>query len=81
MGTGDYELDHIMLTQGAIRERTSEIAASISEEYRGQELIFTGVLKGAVIFMSDLVRSLDRSLDVRMDFIAVSSYGNASTSS
>jgi hypoxanthine phosphoribosyltransferase len=70
-----------MLTRGAISERISEIAALISEEYRGRELIFTGVLKGAVIFMSDLVRSLDRSVDVRMDFIAVSSYGNASTSS
>jgi hypoxanthine phosphoribosyltransferase len=81
LGTSGYELDHIILTQGAIRERISEIAASISEEYKGQELIFTGVLKGAVIFMSDLVRSLDRSLDARMDFIAVSSYGNASTSS
>lgn len=81
MGTGDYELDHIMLTRDAIRERISEIAASISEEYRGEELIFTGVLKGAVIFMSDLVRSIDRSVDARMDFIAVSSYGDASTSS
>jgi hypoxanthine phosphoribosyltransferase len=70
-----------MLTQSAIRERVSEIAASISEEYGGRELIFTGVLKGSVIFMSDLVRSLDRSVDARMDFIAVSSYGNASTSS
>ncbi|MDR0652660.1 MAG: hypoxanthine phosphoribosyltransferase [Synergistaceae bacterium] len=80
-GTGDYELDHIMLTRGAIHERISEIAASISEEYRNEELIFTGVLKGAVIFMSDLVRSLDVSVDARMDFIAVSSYGNASTSS
>jgi hypoxanthine phosphoribosyltransferase len=80
-GTDDYELDHIMLTSGAISERISEIAASISEEYRGEELIFTGVLKGAVIFMSDLVRSLDRSVDARMDFIAVSSYGDASTSS
>lgn len=81
MSTGGFELDHIMLTRGAISERISEIAALISEEYRGRELIFTGVLKGAVIFMSDLVRSLDRSVDVRMDFIAVSSYGNASTSS
>jgi hypoxanthine phosphoribosyltransferase len=70
-----------MLTRDAIRERISEIAASISEEYRGEELIFTGVLKGAVIFMSDLVRSIDRSVDARMDFIAVSSYGDASTSS
>jgi hypoxanthine phosphoribosyltransferase len=70
-----------MLTQGAIHERVSKIAAFISEEYSGKELIFTGVLKGAVIFMSDLVRSLDRSVDARMDFIAVSSYGDASTSS
>jgi hypoxanthine phosphoribosyltransferase len=70
-----------MLTRDAIHERVSEIAVSISEEYRGRELIIAGVLKGAVIFMSDMVRSLDRSVDARMDFIAVSSYGDASTSS
>jgi hypoxanthine phosphoribosyltransferase len=70
-----------MLTREAVRERVSEIAASISDEYRGEELIFTGVLKGAVIFMSDLVRSIDLSVDTRMDFIAVSSYGNEATSS
>ena len=40
-----------------------------------------GVLKGAAIFMADLVRRVGPSVDVKMDFIAVSSYGNSSTSS
>ena len=59
----------------------SEIAEAIQRDYDGEEVIFTGVLKGAAIFMSDLVRRVGRSVDVRMDFIAVSSYGDSSTSS
>jgi hypoxanthine phosphoribosyltransferase len=78
---GIYELDHVMLSREAIQRRVDEIAADIEGEYSGEEVIVTGVLKGAAIFMSDLVRSIGRSVDVRMDFIAVSSYGDSSTSS
>jgi hypoxanthine phosphoribosyltransferase len=80
-GADAYELDYILLSRAKIGERVSEIAASIEEEYRGEEIVVTGVLKGAVIFMSDLVRSIGSSVDVRIDFIAVSSYGNSSISS
>jgi hypoxanthine phosphoribosyltransferase len=76
-----YELDHILLSRDTIEKRVSELAADIELEYRGQEIVVTGVLKGAAIFMSDLVREIGRSVDVRMDFIAVSSYGVSSTSS
>ena len=78
---GEYMLDHVMLTRDAIRQRVYEIAAAIEGEYRGEEVVMTGVLKGAAIFMSDLVRGIGPSVDVKMDFIAVSSYGNSSTSS
>ncbi|MDR1651887.1 MAG: hypoxanthine phosphoribosyltransferase [Synergistaceae bacterium] len=76
-----YKLDNIMLSGGVIQRRVSELAAEIEAEYRGREVIVTGVLKGAAIFMSDLVRRVGPSVDIRMDFIAVSSYGNSSASS
>jgi hypoxanthine phosphoribosyltransferase len=80
-GTGEYVLDYIMLDKDAIREKVSELASSIRLEYEGREVVMTGVLKGAAIFMADLVRCVGPSVDVKMDFIAVSSYGNSSTSS
>jgi hypoxanthine phosphoribosyltransferase len=70
-----------LLPKEKIRQRVCEIASEIESEYRGQEVVVTGVLKGAVIFMSDLVRSIGSSVETRIDFIAVSSYGNSSTSS
>jgi hypoxanthine phosphoribosyltransferase len=78
---GGYELDYIMLARDMIGERVSELAAEIEREYRGREVVITGVLKGASIFMADLVRRIGSAVDVRMDFIAVSSYGDSSTSS
>ncbi|MDR1483153.1 MAG: hypoxanthine phosphoribosyltransferase [Synergistaceae bacterium] len=83
MGEGkcDLRLGKILLDRGEIARRVSEIADEITRTYSGQEIIVTGVLKGAVIFMTDLVRQIGSEVDVRMDFMAVSSYGNSSTSS
>jgi hypoxanthine phosphoribosyltransferase len=80
-GTDEYVLDYIMLDKDTIREKVSELASSIRLEYEGREVVMIGVLKGAAIFMADLVRCVGPSVDVKMDFIAVSSYGNSSTSS
>jgi hypoxanthine phosphoribosyltransferase len=76
-----FKLGCILLPKERIRQRVAEIADSINREYGGERLIFVGVLKGAVIFMADLVRMIGDSVDVRMDFMAVSSYGDSSTSS
>jgi hypoxanthine phosphoribosyltransferase len=78
---GDYELDRILITRETIHKRVSEIAASIAGEFKGEEVIITGVLKGAVMFIADLARSIGSQADIRMDFLAVSSYGNSSISS
>ena len=75
------ELGSVMLSREEIDRRISELAAEIRAEYEGQELIVVGVLKGAAIFMVDLVRKIGEAVDVRMDFMAVSSYGDSSTSS
>jgi hypoxanthine phosphoribosyltransferase len=78
---GALKLGSILLSQQEIQKRVAELAGEIVNEYRGSELVIVGVLKGAVIFMSDLVRLIGDSVDVRMDFMAVSSYGNSTTSS
>jgi hypoxanthine phosphoribosyltransferase len=73
------ELQHVLLTEEQIQERLTELAAQIDSDYEGKDLLLVGVLKGAVMVMADLARSLHRSVD--MDWMAVSSYGSGTTSS
>lgn len=69
----------VLLTARQIEEKIKELAGAISEDYRGKKVLLIGVLKGAVIFLSDLLRHL--SIPVEIDFIAVSSYGADTNSS
>lgn len=57
----------------------ADVARKISTDYQGNELILIGVLKGAFIFLSDLMRCL--TIDVKVDFIGASSYGSGTSSS
>lgn len=68
-----------MLTAEEIDERVSELGREISEDFAGQTLHVIGVLNGSFIFLADLVRKLD--LDVSVDFLGLSSYGNSTESS
>src|ERR1044071_5239216 len=68
-----------LFTRAQIDQRVAEMRKKISEVFRGQELIALCVLKGAVFFCTDLLRQM--ALDVRLDFIQVSSYGNEKYSS
>lgn len=77
----DYELDKILLTREEIARRVGELSAQISAEFRGETVTFVGILKGASIFLADLVRAVSPEVDVRLDFMAVSSYGSSTTSS
>lgn len=69
----------ILLTEEKIKERVEELGRQISLDYKGKDLLVVGILKGAIIFMSDLVRQLEGS--VGYDFMAVSSYGTSTESS
>ena len=72
------DVERILLTEEQIHQKVSEIGKRISEDYRGKNPIFVGVLKGCFIFMADLVRSV--RVNCSMDFMAVSSYsGTTST--
>lgn len=73
------DLGEIILSEEAISGRVSELGAQITNDYRGRELLAVGILKGAVLFLADLVRAID--LPVKVDFMALSSYGASSESS
>lgn len=69
----------VLLRSAAIQKRIREIARQITRDFRGERVHLIGVLKGACIFLSDLIRQID--LDVSLDFMAVSSYGKGSMTS
>lgn len=64
----------ILLSSEQIATRVAELGKQITQDFRGESIIFVGVLKGAAIFLSDLARQV--KLDSTFDFIGVSSYGN-----
>jgi hypoxanthine phosphoribosyltransferase len=72
-------IEKVLIDRKQIQDKVKELAARISEDYRGKDLVIVGVLKGAVLFMADLVKNIDIPLTI--DFIAVSSYGNATETS
>ncbi len=73
------DIEKIMLTERQIHNKVVQMGYEISKKYQGKDLLLVGILKGAFIFFSDLVRSIDIPLAV--DFMAVSSYGNETESS
>ena len=68
-----------MLRRSAIRKRIRQMGAQISKDYKGERIHLIGVLKGASIFMADLIREI--SLEVSLDFMSVSSYGKGTRTS
>src|SRR5215467_11423030 len=68
-----------MLRRSAIRKRISQLGAQISKDYKGERVHLIGVLKGASIFLADLIREIP--LEVSLDFMSVSSYGKGSRTS
>lgn len=63
----------VLIRRAAIERRVREVARQIARDFKGQRIHLVGVLKGACIFLSDLVREID--LETSIDFIAVASYG------
>jgi hypoxanthine phosphoribosyltransferase len=69
----------VLIRRASIQRRVREVALEITRDFRGQRVHLVGVLKGACIFLSDLVREIE--LETSIDFIAVSSYGKGKESS
>ena len=71
-------IERVLISEEELEAAVAKIGRQISEDYRGKDPIFVGVLKGCFIFMADLMRHVD--IDCSMDFMAVSSYsGTTST--
>ncbi|HEX3823739.1 MAG TPA: hypoxanthine phosphoribosyltransferase [Mycobacteriales bacterium] len=73
------DVEAVLVSAGEIAEKVAELAAKIDADYAGREVVLVGVLKGAVMVMADLARSL--TIPVSMEFMAVSSYGSSTSSS
>lgn len=72
-------IERILVSKEEIAKRTAELGDRISRDYKGKRPLLVCVLKGSVMFFSDLVRRITE--DVELDFMAISSYGSGSTSS
>ena len=68
-----------MITQEEILNKAKQIGAQISEDFHGEEIVMVGILRGAVLWMADLMKCVE--LDMTIDFMAVSSYGAATKTS
>ncbi len=75
----EENIKKILISKEEIEEKVKELGEQISKEYEGKQPLMVCVLKGAVLFMSDLSRYL--TIPVEMDFMAVSSYGASTESS
>ena len=77
--TMENDIEKVLITEDELRERIKELAAQLETDYKDKFPLVIGVLKGAMPFMSDLLKRVDACLE--MDFMDVSSYGNSTESS
>ncbi len=78
----DGDIDSVLITEQQINNKIAELAKQVDDDYqdvRGGDLLLVGVLKGAVMFMTDFARAL--SQPAQLEFMAVSSYGSSTSSS
>lgn len=73
------DVDHILVTEAELKAKVEELGARISADYAGRDLLLVSILKGAVVFMADLMRAI--TIPCSIDFMVVSSYGGSNTSS
>ncbi|MEA4882679.1 MAG: hypoxanthine phosphoribosyltransferase [Clostridia bacterium] len=73
------DIKEVLFSPEQLRARVAELGAEISRDYEGKDLLLVCILKGALVFMSDLMRSI--TIPVGIDFMAVTSYGAATRSS
>ena len=75
----EEDIAQVLLTEAVIKQRVAELGAQISADYAGKDLMLVCILKGANIFLADLVREI--TIPLSYDFVAVSSYGADTKSS
>lgn len=73
------DIQEVLFSQEVIAKRVKELAVDISKDYKGKNLVVVGILKGSVLFTSDLIKDIE--IPCEIDFMAVSSYGNSTETS
>jgi len=73
------DIDRVLITKEQIDEKVAEMGKKISEDFKDKNLLLVGVLKGSVMFMTDLMKNI--SIPAAIDFMSVSSYGKGTKSS
>lgn len=73
------DVESVLISEEEIKQRVKVLADKVSKDYAGNDLLLVCVLKGAAVFLTDFAREL--SIPSEMEFMAVSSYGNSTTSS
>ena len=73
------DVKEVLISSGEIEDKVREIGARITEDYEGEKPLLIGILRGAVVMMSDLMRNID--LQCELDFMDISSYGTGTSSS
>jgi len=74
-------LGTILISEDQIRHRIAEMGQQISRDYAGRTVTFVGILKRSFIFLADMIRAVSPEIPVEVDFMSVSSYGDATTTS
>jgi len=72
------DIAETLVSEEAIRAKVTELGQRISEDYLGKELLLVGLLRGAIVFLSDLMRTID--IPILLDFIGISSYSDSTES-
>ena len=73
------DIEKVLIPSEKIKAKTKELGRQITRDFKGKDIVLVGVLKGAVVFMADLMREIDTHVDI--DFMEVSSYGSSTESS
>ncbi|HYR83049.1 MAG TPA: hypoxanthine phosphoribosyltransferase [Terriglobia bacterium] len=71
----------ILVSEEDIRRRIQEIGRQISSDYAGRSVTLVGILKGSFVFLADVIRAISLEVPVEVDFMSVSSYGDATKTS
>lgn len=79
MAEKEYAFGDVLISDQELAERIAELGKQITADFKGEDVLMVGILKGSVPFLVDLIRKVD--LDVQIDFMSVSSYGASTKSS
>jgi hypoxanthine phosphoribosyltransferase len=74
-------LGTVLITEEEIRRRIADLGLQISKDFAGRSVTLVGILKGSFVFLADLIRAIAQDIPVEVDFMSVSSYGDATTTS